>query len=75
LPPAGGKKIKSFFTAACAWENIPLRREVIEFYRLRQNYARGRLGAFWQKNGDYSPETMKGLSQKPQPGKAIISKH
>ena len=29
----------------------------------RQNYARGRLGAFWRKIGDFSPGTTKGLSR------------
>ena len=28
LPPAGGKKMRSFFTATCAWGKIPLRLPV-----------------------------------------------
>ena len=28
LPPAGGKKLRSFFTATCAWGKIPLRLPV-----------------------------------------------
>ena len=31
LPPAGGKKSKSFFTATCAWGKIPLRLQVWNF--------------------------------------------
>ena len=31
LPPAGGKKLESFFTATCAWGKIPLRLPVWNF--------------------------------------------
>ena len=40
LPPAGGKKIKSFFTATCAWGKIPLSLQVWNFCAQRKNYAR-----------------------------------
>ena len=50
LPPAGGKKFKSFFTATCAWGKIPLRLPVWNFEPRAQNYARSRLRAFCRKN-------------------------
>jgi len=31
LPPAGGKKLGSFFTATCAWGKTPLRLQVWNF--------------------------------------------
>jgi len=31
LPPVGGKKFRSFFTATCAWGKIPLRLPVWNF--------------------------------------------
>jgi hypothetical protein len=31
LPPVGGKKIRSFFTATCAWGKIPLKLPVWNF--------------------------------------------
>ena len=39
------QKLRSFFTATCAWGKIPLRLPVWNFGALRQNYARSRLQA------------------------------
>ena len=40
------EKMKSFFTATCAWGKIPLRLQVWNFEPKAQNYARSRLQAF-----------------------------
>ena len=53
LPPAGGKKLKSFFTATCAWGKIPLRLQVWNFCALRKNYARSSLQSLWQKKRSF----------------------
>lgn len=39
LPPAGGKKFKSLFTATCVWGKNTSQTANMEFCRLQQNYA------------------------------------
>ena len=39
LPPAGGKKFKSLFTATCVWRKNTSQTASVKFCRLRQNYA------------------------------------
>ena len=39
LPPAGGKKFKSLFTAICVWGKNTSQTANMEFCRIRQNYA------------------------------------
>nr|DAW30605.1 MAG TPA: hypothetical protein [Caudoviricetes sp.] len=40
------EKLKSFFTATCAWGKIPRKLQVWNFNAMRQNYARSRLQSF-----------------------------
>ena len=49
LPPTGGKKWRSFFTAACAWGKIPLRLPVHHSEPQAQNDAPSRLQPLCRK--------------------------
>ena len=49
LPPAGGKKFKSFFTATCAWGKIPLRLPVWNFAACDKIMRAADCKPLWQK--------------------------
>ena len=49
LPPAGGKKLGSFFTATCAWGKIPLRLPVWNFGVYAEIMRAAACKTFWQK--------------------------
>ena len=55
LPPAGGKKLKSFFTATCAWGKIPLRLQVWNFAACGKIMRAADCKPFGRKIEDFSP--------------------
>ena len=65
LPPAGGKKLKSFFTATCAWGKIPLSLQVWNFCAQRKNYARSRLQTPLAEKTKFFRQLQKGRRDAP----------
>ena len=52
------KKFKTFFTATCAWEKIPLRLQVWNFYTISVKIVRAAdCDLFGRKIEDFSPVT------------------